>query len=99
VYIDDLHLLHPMLASEHTISFGDFNVNRNTTPSLYEKVVQHFKTNDLQQLCDQPHHNLRINIEPCFHCRTFAINNLQWMLLLRPHDTFNSEKNSMTIKR
>ena len=38
-----------MLASEHTISFGDFNVNRNTTPSLYEKVVQHFKTNDLQQ--------------------------------------------------
>jgi hypothetical protein len=33
-----------MLASEHTISFGVFNVNRNTTPSLYEKVVQHFKT-------------------------------------------------------
>jgi hypothetical protein len=28
---------------------GDFNVNRNTTPSLYEKVVQHFNTNDLQQ--------------------------------------------------
>jgi hypothetical protein len=25
------------------------------------------------------------------------INN--WLLLLRPHDTFNSEKNSMTIKR
>jgi hypothetical protein len=43
--------------------------------------------------------NLRINIEPCFHWRTFAINNLQWLLLLRSHDTFNSEKNSMTIKR
>jgi hypothetical protein len=85
-----------MLASEHTISFGVFNVNRNTTPSLYEKVVQHFKTNDLQQ-CDQPHHNLRINIGPCFHWRTFAINNLQCLLLLRSHDTFNSDKNSMTI--
>ena len=24
--------------------------------------------------------------------RTFAINNLQWLLLLKPHDTFNSEK-------
>ena len=36
-------------ASEHTIILGDFNVNLNTTSSLYEKVVQHFKTNDLQQ--------------------------------------------------
>ena len=88
VFVNDLHLLHPLSASEHTIILGDFNVNCNTTPSLYEKVVQHFKTNDLQQ-CDQPHHNLRINIEPCFHWRTFAINNLQWLLLLRPHDTFN----------
>jgi hypothetical protein len=35
----------------------------------------------------------------CSHWRTFAINNLQWLLVLRPHDTFNSEKNSMTIKR
>jgi hypothetical protein len=34
-------------ASEHTIILGDFNVNCNTTPSLYEKVVQHFKTYDL----------------------------------------------------
>ena len=32
----------------------DFNVNRNTTPSLYEKVVQHFKTNDLQQCVTNP---------------------------------------------
>jgi hypothetical protein len=45
------------------------------------------------------HHNLQIKIGPCFHWRTFAINNLQWLLLLRPHDTFNSEKNSLTIKR
>jgi hypothetical protein len=28
-------------------------------------------------------------VGPCFHWRTFAINNLQWLLLLRPHDTFN----------
>ena len=42
-------------ASEHTIILGDFNVNCNTTPSLYEKVVQHFKTNDLHctTVCDQ----------------------------------------------
>ena len=49
VFVNDLHLLHPLSASEHTIILGDFNVNRNTTPSLYEKVVQHFNTNDLQQ--------------------------------------------------
>jgi hypothetical protein len=30
------------------------NVNRNTTPSLYEKVVQHFKINDLQQCVTNP---------------------------------------------
>ena len=41
-------------ASEHTIILGDFNVNLNTTPSLYEKVVQHFKTNDLQQCVTNP---------------------------------------------
>jgi hypothetical protein len=40
-FVNDLHLLHPLSASEHTIILGDFNVNRNTTPSLYEKVVQH----------------------------------------------------------
>jgi hypothetical protein len=45
------------------------------------------------------HHNLRINIGPCFHWRTFAINNLQWLLLLGPHDTFNFEKKSMSIKK
>jgi hypothetical protein len=84
-------LLFPLL--------GDFNVNRNTTPSLYEKVVKHLKTNDLQTVCDQPHHNLWINIGPCFHWRIFTINNLQRLLLLRLHDTFNSEKNSLTIKR
>jgi hypothetical protein len=46
VFVNDLHLLHPLSASEHTIIFGDFNVNRKTAQSLYEKVVQHFKTND-----------------------------------------------------
>jgi endonuclease/exonuclease/phosphatase family metal-dependent hydrolase len=54
VFVNDLHLLHPLSASEHTIILGDFNVNRNTTPSLYEKVVQHFKTNDLQQCVTNP---------------------------------------------
>jgi len=41
-------------ASEHTIILGDFNVNRNTIPSLYEKVVQRFKANDLQQCVTNP---------------------------------------------
>jgi endonuclease/exonuclease/phosphatase family metal-dependent hydrolase len=41
-------------ASEHSIILGDFNVNCNTTPSLYEKVVQHFKTDDLQQCVTNP---------------------------------------------
>jgi hypothetical protein len=41
-------------ASEHTIILGDFNVNLNTTPSLYVKLVQHFKTNDLQQCVTNP---------------------------------------------
>jgi hypothetical protein len=49
VFVNELHLLHPLSASEHTIILGDFNVNRNTAQSLYEIVVQHFKTNDLQQ--------------------------------------------------
>jgi exonuclease III len=49
VFVNELHLLHPLSASEHTIILGDLNVNRNTTPSLFEKVVRNFKTNDLQQ--------------------------------------------------
>jgi len=54
VFVNDLHLLHPLSASEHAIICGDCNVNRNTPPSLYEKVVQHFKTNDLQQCVTFP---------------------------------------------
>ena len=72
---------------------GDFNVNRNM------KNSSAFQDKWPTTTCDQPHHDLRINIGPCFHWRTFPINNLQWLLLFRPHDTFNLAKNSMTIKR
>jgi hypothetical protein len=37
------------------------------------------------------------NVGPFFHWRTFAINILQWLLLLGPHDTFNSEQISMQV--
>ena len=46
----------------------------------------------------QFHHNLWINIGPCFHWRTFAINNLQWMLLLRPKDFLIQKKNQWLLK-
>jgi hypothetical protein len=72
VFVIDLHLLHPLSASEHTIILGDFNVNRNTTPSLYEKVVQHFKANDLQQCVTNPtqstvHHWTLFSLEDICH--------------------------------
>ena len=54
VFVYYLHLLHPLSASEHTIILGNFNVNRNTTPSLYENVAQHFKANYLQECVTDP---------------------------------------------
>ena len=93
VFVNDLHLLHPLSVSEHTIILGDFNVNRNTTPSLYEKVVQHFKANDLQQCVTNPTTIYGSTLDLAFtgeHLPSIIYNGCY---------TFNSEKNSMTIKR